>query len=581
MIKIKKLQFTIFLLITSVLSIKGQTNIDTSLFISPVDIPIYLSGNFGEIRGTHFHTGIDIKTQGVQGKNIYSIADGYVSRIKVSPGSYGYALYITHPQGYVSVYGHLQKFNKPISKYVIDYQYENEKFSINIFPPKDRFILKQGDLIGFSGNTGSSMGPHLHFEIRNAKNEHPLNPLLFNFDIKDDISPRMYSINIYPLDFQSHVNIKFKEINIKTQKQNGSYKLVGNNTIPVYGEIGLGIECNDFLNNSHNKCGVYSIELRIDSKLIYSTELDDLDFSEQGYVKSHIDYAFKIESRKTIQKSFIDPNNKSSIYKEVNNKGIINIHDTLEHIVNYTLIDAYNNISNLKFILKGVQITNTDSLTGYPVYNKAMPLGIKNEFIDNGINISIPANALYNDLFFTYSAQEANHGSYSKLHNIHNKLVPLHKFINLKITPTNLPSGQKDKAVIARINESKNSFDLISYGGKWIEDQLKIRTKEFGQYGIFIDSISPTIKPLNISEGKDMSGTRRIKVSIKDDFTGISKYEGSIDNKWVLFKYDAKNNLIFYNFSDKKITSNSNHTLRIRVYDNVDNMSEVEIGFYY
>ncbi len=295
------------------LFIYSQLKNDSAIFQSPVDFPIYLAGNFGEIRAEHFHAGIDIKTQGVEGKKIYSIDDGYISRIKITANGYGKTIYIEHPNGYTSVYGHLRDFAPEINKRVKDIQYQNKKFEVDYFPPKDEFQFKKGEIIAYSGNTGQSSGPHLHFEIRDSRNQDPLNPLLFNFPIKDDIAPVFNSLFIYPATKYSLINGLYQPAFYSLIKENESYKI--NDTINLSGRFYFGYEINDFLNDSKNRCGIYTLSVLINNQEAYHHKIDRISFSEMGYVRSHIDYSERIRSKKTIQRTYIAPNNKLSIYK--------------------------------------------------------------------------------------------------------------------------------------------------------------------------------------------------------------------------------------------------------------------------
>lgn len=227
-------------------------------FRSPLDIPIFLSGNFGEIRSNHFHAGLDMKTESVEGKNIYAVADGYISRIKIGHGGYGKTLYITHPNGYTSVYAHLQSYEGEIGEYVLKAQYKKESYEIELFPGKNALLITKGDVIALSGNSGGSGGPHLHFELRETDTETPVNPLLFGFDIKDDIKPTIKKIGIYPVPGKGSANGSDNPKLIELSGGNGVYKL---GTLKMSGQIAMGLEVLDKLNGSSNRCGVYSIEL--------------------------------------------------------------------------------------------------------------------------------------------------------------------------------------------------------------------------------------------------------------------------------------------------------------------------------
>ncbi len=570
----------LLLLFCSKIGIYSQSKLPDNYFRSPLDIPLFLSGNFGELRSTHFHSGIDIKTQGSTGHNVYSVAKGYVSRIKISSGGYGNAIYITHPNGYTSVYGHLQSFNKTIQNYVNNMQYKKHSFSVNLFPPKDKFQLKKGDIIGLSGNSGSSGGPHLHFEIRETKTEYPVNPLLFGFNIEDTIPPNVFNIAIYPKNSKSLIHGKNRMYIQKATKRDNIYGINGNKPINVSGEIAFGIEANDYLNGTFNKCGLYSTKLYFDSVLIYFSELKNLSFAEQRYVLSYYDYTYKYNNKKYIQKSFLDPNNKSHVIKDNLYRGIVSISDTNIHTVSYILTDAYNNTSNISFKVKGndaSQITD-NSVTEY---TKAMPYQIENNFEAVGVRLTIPKYALFDKLFFKYELlKDSIPQLYSKLHRIHNPGTPLLKFYKLRIKAIGLPENLRNKALIALVSENKKSPVFYSEGGKWEDGYIVANVREFGDFAIVLDTIPPTIKALNISDGKNMTKNKSVRFMIKDELSGIAKYEGFIDDKWVLFRYDSKNNIIEYRFSDNTIDKGKNHLLKLRVTDNRGNKQEIKLDFY-
>ncbi|MFC2152457.1 M23 family metallopeptidase, partial [Bacteroidota bacterium] len=552
----------------------SQTNTININFRSPVDIPIYLSGNFGEIRSSHFHAGIDIKTQGVIGKKIYAVEEGYISRIKVSINGYGKTIYIDHPNGYTTVYGHLSRFNSRIDKLVKELQYQNNEFEINYFPDSGELTIKKGEVIGYSGNTGSSEGPHLHFETRETNNQIPVNPLIFNLDIKDNISPIPYTLAIYPLNRNSKVNNSNQIMQFKLKKINGAYTIADTNQISLLGETGFGIEMYDYLNGSRNKCGIYSLSLFIDSLLIYNHDIDKFSFYETGYVKSHIDYAEKLKSKKTIQKAFIARNNNLSIYKSEINRGVFKFVSDKTYNILFLISDVYGNETKLVLNAKGHSLFNNNDIIQTASSGVFMDWQTENIFEDDEIKITIPNKSLFDTLYFKYSKSEPECRAYSKVHHIHNKYTPLYKDYTLSIETHNLPNVLKDKAFIAEIVE--NEFNSI--GGDIVNGRIVSEVSSFGDFVVLIDTISPEIKPLT-----DLSTLKEeeIRFMIKDDLTGIKSFNGYIDNDWALFEYDQKNDLLFYKIDHSRIEKKIEHELELFVIDNKNNISTYYTTFYW
>ena len=568
----------ILLFLFSIINVYSQAIIDRPDFRSPVDFPIYLSSNFGEIRKDHFHSGIDIKTQGVIGKKIYSTGKGYISRINVSPNGFGKVLYITHPDGYVTVYAHLSNFNPKIEEFVKQNQHRRKIHRINLFPIPNRFPVSKGEIIGLSGNTGRSQGPHLHFEVRDAKNEHPLNPLLFNFDIEDNMNPKIISLFIYPLSGTSHVNQQTKKKRYLTKGNNGRYILNSDHPIPVWDKIGFGIETLDYLNHSWNKCGVYSIEVLIDGEQTYYHEMDEFSFGETRYVNSFIDYGEKVRNNKNIHCTFVAPNNNLSIYKALKNNGIIQLTDQQVHEISIFVKDAYQNTSNLKFLVRSIKV---DTLVYEKVktdYTRIMPYNLDNTYFHNDFKIVIPKGSLYDTLFFRYAKTPAIPGSFSQTHHVHNRYVPVHKPFSLWIKPDSLPKGYEMNLLIASINKEN---EVSAVGGKWDGKGVEVQTREFGKFFIVADTVPPEIRPVNIKNHTDLSGKSSIRFVVTDNLSGIHSYNGFIDNEWVLFEYDPKNDLVFYTFDEKRLEKGKNHELVLTIIDGKDNISVYYAKFFW
>ncbi|MFP4025292.1 MAG: M23 family metallopeptidase [Thiohalospira sp.] len=551
----------------------SQINDQNIKFSAPVDIPIFLSGNFGEIRSTHFHSGIDIKTNGVEGKRIFAAEEGFISRIRISAGSYGKSLYIEHPNGYTTVYAHLSKFNHKLEKLVKDIQYKNKTFEINYFPEKNELKVRKNQLIGYSGNSGNSTGPHLHFEIRETKRQIPVNPLFFDFEVKDDIPPVFYSLSIYPLGESSHVNHSKKPLSFDLSKNNHHYNVKDTHSIVVSGKVGFGIEINDYLNNSNNPCGIYTLSLWVDSVQIYSHIINKISFAETGYVNSHIDYATKKKTKKTIQKLFVDPNNQLSIYQSLINRGIFDFNDEKEHTITIVATDVYGNKSELLFDVQGNGVLPLPDLKK-AYAGKLMHWEKENKYENDEIKIMIPPEALFDTIYFKYQSAEKPENAFSKLHHIHNDYTPLHKDINLSIKTENLPSELYDKAFIAQLEENDNGKEkkIIFCGGEIENDFISTQTRSFGSYTVLVDTIAPEIEPV-IYNGLNIHPDNQLKFLITDDLSGIQSFNGFIDNEWALFEYDAKNDLLFYIIDEERIEKNKEHELELFVVDNKGNVA--------
>ena len=549
-----------------------------NIFRSPVNYPIKLSANFGELRKGHFHSGIDIKTGGTSGKSIYAVADGYINRISVSANGFGNALYITHPNGYVTVYAHLQNFTRNIEAYVKNQQYEQKSFQVALHPDKNEFPVKMGDIIAKSGNTGGSLGPHLHFEIRTAENQHPVNPLLFHFNIKDNMNPIINRIYLYPLSKDSYIDSSYKKRVYKTTGSHGYYKLEPDKIIPARGIIGVGIETLDYLNGSWNKCAVYSVEMKVDNKVVYSHEMKEFSYNETRYVNSHIDYEEKIRKGNNVHQTFIAPNDQLSIYKESLNRGRIILNDTNIHIISLSVTDAYKNQSNVTFRLRKTETSFEKNNSKSESFSKIMPYNQDNSFSHKRFNINIPEGSLYDTLYFSYAEAPSLPGTFSSVHFVHNRYTPLHKYCNLSIIPDSVPPGFESKLIAAIINGKEK---LVPAGGEWDGEKLKIRTRNFGKYVIVIDTMNPEIKPLNIHNNKNMTGLSDIRFKITDDFSGIKSYTGTIDGEWVLFEYDPKNDLLVYHFDIKRLTQKQQHDLELTIIDDRDNIAVYKAGFYW
>ncbi|MDR2388968.1 MAG: M23 family metallopeptidase [Tannerellaceae bacterium] len=521
--------------------------------LNPFNFPILLSGNFGELRNDHFHAGIDIKTRNTEGHPVHAVKEGYISRIVVSPWGYGHALYINHPDGTTAVYGHLQQFAQEIGEYVKEQQYAKESFSVDLAIPPDQFPVKKKQRIALSGNTGSSAGPHLHFELRNTSTGWLYDPLeYFQEQVKDSRPPRIEAVMIYPLQGRGSVNGSNRKMELKPTA----------GPVQAWGDIALAVKAYDYMDGTSNIYGVRRLAMAVDTQVVFSSHLGSFDPNETRYINSFIDYEAWSEQRAFFMKTFVEPGNRLSFIKH-RNRGIIHIDQERTYRITFRLRDLYGNSTQYTLLVEGrKQDVAAPDTEGEYFHRKS-----ENRFGAKGIRLFIPPGSLYDDLYFRYKLQTTP-GAIADLHGIHKPAVPLHERATLSIRLHTEPRGEEQEQYgVVRLHKQRAVWIGGTYRNGWMEAGIR----DFGNYTVMRDSTPPRITPLPRSRTS-------ISFRISDNLSGIQSFRGEINNRFVLFEWDGKKGTVSYVFDEKRLTGGPQR-LRFSVTDACGNTAEYNHTF--
>ena len=561
---LKAMRLLIFLLLLGSFTY-GQSSLPQDYFEPPLRIPIILSGSFGELRSNHFHSGLDIKTKQKEGFPIYAPADGVVTRIKVSHYGYGKALYISHPNGYSTVYAHLQRYAGDIQQFVKNTQYARETYEVELFPDAGKLKVNKGDVIGYTGNSGSSGGPHLHFEIRDGSSR-PMNPMLFGIEIPDGKKPLVNSVFAYPLDENAHIDRSQNPVKLRLMLQkDGSYK---SESISAFGKIGFGISTYDQQDGASNKNGVYKIKTTFNGRENFNVLFEKFSFAETRYLNRFIDYHYWRTNKSRVQKLFRESNNPLSIITKEEDSGYLTIEDGLDATYTIEVFDFKGNKVTITIPIKGknneiLKPKDVNKTDDYIYANQATSIS-KGKF-----NIYIPANSLYEDGYLNIEAK-------GDTLIFHEDNIPIHKNISVTVDASNYKKEDLNKLYLGRLNYKGEPYYNTTYrkGTK-----LTAKTRTFGSFTLVSDNTPPSIKPVNFADGKWISGNKTLKVKIEDDLSGIGSYRATLNGKFILMEYNYKKDVLTYNFDDN-IISETESNLKVNVVDNAGNSATFEATFF-
>lgn len=564
-VKSIQMKYTPYFLLFYAIAI-AQNNYPKDYFAPPLDIPMKLSGNFGELRPNHFHAGFDFKTNQKEGLNVYASADGYVSRIKISNFGYGKAIYITHPNGYTTVYGHLKYAVGAIQDKILETQYKEESYEVEIYLKPNELLVKKGEIIALSGNTGGSEGPHLHFEFRNSQTEKIINPLFFGFDkqLIDTKKPVVTNLVVYPIDENTIVNQSQRPVNLSLSLQaDGTFlseKVVAN------GSIGFGINTVDYDNVSYNVNGVYKAQILANGKAVFGYKFDEMVFDEARFANYFIDYNRYKKTHVRVQKLFmknnypwsnINANIANGIFEITPNFNQINRIEVSDYSENKTVI----NIPIEYFEQKAIVLSDVKKTPYLVKYNK------DSNFEKENVSVYFPARTFYEDFYLNFDVKQ-------NMLYLHDDTVPAHSNFTISFVDTKSPSELKKKMFIASVNGKKLNYIATKLDG----NTFSCRTRTLGQFTLVKDVIAPKISSAKSIENKWITGQKSISLTISDELSGIKSYDCYLNGKWILFEYESKLKRITHTFVDGLLNEGKNN-LKVVVTDNVGNSTIFETQF--
>ncbi|MBC7937067.1 MAG: M23 family metallopeptidase [Rhizobacter sp.] len=538
---------------------------DKQYYTWPVGATKAIVANFGELRPNHYHMGLDCRTDQAENKPVLAAANGYIAKVKVEPWGFGRVLYINHPNGNTTLYAHMNDFYPALEAYVKEQQYKLKSWAVFLDLPANLFPVKQGEQVGWSGNTGGSQGPHVHFEIRDTETDKVLNPLLMGFPISDDIAPAILRLAVY-------------DRCLSTYEQTPKIYLlrkVNNIYVPVSGQVKVNTEkvsfaitAYDRYTGSTNQNGIYEAVVYDNNKAISGFRMDSISYAETRYLNAHIDYRYKAAGGSYLQHLSRLPGNDGGIYKTDASNGVVDFETEKEHAIRITVSDPNGNTSTLEFNITSIGNSKpapNSAATGLPVFHP----GFINVFENNEVQFYLNEKALYDSFHFKYNKTFDAAGR--SIYQLHNSTVPIQNYFTLKIR-SNIFITDTGRAVIFRSYGGKTDYVKAVYDNGW----YKASFREFGNYQLLQDNTAPTISPLGFYSGIKAAKLTRIAFAVTDNTEEIKKFTALLDGKWLRFTNDKGRNFI-YRFDE--LCGPGEHELVVTAEDQVGNVTTKTYNF--
>lgn len=547
-----KIFYSLFFLCVTVSAVNAQ-NYPQGYFRHPLNIPMELVANFGEIRTNHWHMGLDIRTQQRENLPVYAAADGYVIRAMVEPGGFGQAIYIAHPNGFTTLYAHMNAFFPALQEHVVNQQYAQESWHINLTFGPNQFPVKKGDYIGRSGNTGGSAGPHVHFEIRDTKTENVLNPILFKFPIPDAVPPSVVRLAMYNRNRSTYMQ----------SPQILSLARVRGQTLKVGSDrVSFAIGATDRFSGSANPNGIYSAKITVDGQPVSSFTLDDISYPDSRYINAQIDYPYSARGGASLQHITPLPGAREVAYDTYGGDGVIHLRDNEPHNVLIEVKDANGNSTKIPFTIQ------YDGSLPAP-----SPASEEEQFLPNQINIFERENfqivtterTLYDGIDVSFKeVASGTAGAVSPVYQFLSSAIPAHDSVTVRIRPAEaIPEKDRDRVVIKNVVGSRTYVQKA----RWQRGWLMAKFRQFGTYQAFVDNTPPTIN----TPPTALAGVRRIVFTPRDNFNSIKSFRAEVDGQWLRFTND-KGRTWIYTFDEHFPKGESR--LKVTVEDEAGNVTE-------